>query len=213
MKRSKLAVATLCLLASTQFVNAAIQEGPWLVRVRAIGVVPSANSNIINTIGGRVNSISTEIVPELDISYFYTNSVSTELILATARHHVYANGTSLGRVDLGTVNLLPPTLLLQYHFLPDQKFNPYLGIGVNYTYFYHANSGPVATSINYSNSFSPALQVGVDYAIDHHWSLNVDAKKIFVESIVNANTALGNLNPDVKLNPLILGLGVGYRFC
>ena len=192
--------------------HADVQNGHWLVRLRAIDVIPTANSNVINIIGGKVNTISTQVVPELDISYFFTSNISSELILAVARHSVYANNTSLGRVSLGNATLLPPTLLLQYHFLPDRCFNPYIGAGVNYTMFFNTNPGPVATSINYSNSFGPALQAGADYAIDKNWSLNVDVKKIMIESIVNANTALGNLNPDVKINPWIIGLGVGYRF-
>ena len=30
----------------------------------------------------------------------------------------------------------PPTVSLQYHFLPDAKFQPYAGFGVNYTHFF-----------------------------------------------------------------------------
>ena len=208
----KIGIISICLLSNSVIACPDVQDGHWLVRLRAIDVIPSANSNVINIIGGKVNSITTQVVPELDISYFYTRNISSELILAVARHSVFANNTILGRVSLGNATLLPPTLLVQYHFMTDRKLSPYLGIGVNYTTFYNTNPGPVATSINYSNSFWPAFQAGFDYALNKSWSLNFDVKKIMIESIVNANTAVGNLNPDVKINPLIIGLGAGYRF-
>lgn len=184
---------------------------PWLIRLRAIDVIPQATSNPINLIGGQVNDISSELVPELDISYFLTKQIAAELVLATTRHSVAANNTILGHVDLGKVNLLPPTLTFQYHFMPDRAFNPYVGLGLNYTYFYHVNNGPVSLSTTYGNSFGPALQAGVDLALNSHWSVNIDVKKIFIQTNVAVNTAVGQLNPTVKINPFVLGVGVGYR--
>lgn len=216
MKKTSLTLLAVGIAAYGSLSYAQAQDGHWLVRARAIGVVTFADSNMLylSAPGGRVNSISNTIVPELDISYFFTPYFSTELILATSHHHVAANDTSLGRVDLGQVSLLPPTLTFQYHFLPEQAFNPYVGAGVNYTFFYNASTGPTATAINYGSSMGPALQAGIDYAIDKNWSLNFDIKKIFMESQVNAYVPAltRDINTHVKINPVIIGLGIGYRF-
>ncbi|PIQ43656.1 MAG: hypothetical protein COV52_01185 [Gammaproteobacteria bacterium CG11_big_fil_rev_8_21_14_0_20_46_22] len=184
----------------------------WLVRLRGIAVVPDAHSSSISTIGGHVNDISSAYVPELDFSYFFTKHISTELILATTRHNLTATGTSLGKVDLGSVFLLPPTLTAQWHFLPDSKFDPYAGVGINYTLFYHVNSGPTASKIHYSNSVGPAFDIGADYKLNKRWALNVDVKKIYIST--NAHVYVGSsvLRSDVDINPWVFGVGVGYFF-
>ena len=117
-------------------------KSPWLIRARALWIKPEASSPVLPFLGGNVTDISSTVVPELDFSYFFTNHIAAELILATNRHHVIANNTVLGTVDLGKVSLLPPTLTLQYHFIPESTFSPYVGAGVNYTFFYNVNQGP-----------------------------------------------------------------------
>ncbi len=190
-------------------------QGPWLVRTRALLVVPEASSSTIKPdLGGKVTDISTQATLEVDFNYFFTRHISTELILATTNHAVTAKDTALGKVDLGNVNLLPPTLTAVYHFLPDSHIDPYVGAGINYTYFYEVNPGSVASNINYQNSFGPALQAGVDIALNKNWSLNADVKKIYINSDVSVET--GGLLPtqktSVDINPWVIGVGVGYRF-
>ncbi len=185
---------------------------PWLTRMRGIGVIPEASSSNISLIGGKVTDISNQIVPEFDFSYFFTTHLAAELILATTRHSVQATDTLLGTVNLGKVYVLPPTLTLQYHFLPEHRLNPYLGAGINYTHFYHVTNGPVSLSTRYGDSVGPAVQIGVDYALNEHWWVNVDAKQIFMRSNVEVNTALGQLKTHATINPVIVGLGLGYRF-
>jgi len=207
MKLRNAVLIAASLLSATSYA-----AGPWLVRARAIDIIPYASSGTLNVIGGSVNSISTQVVPELDFSYFFTSHIAAELILATSRHSVAANNTILGRVNLGSVNALPPTLTLQYHFLPENKLNPYVGAGLNYTYFYNASHGPVATGISYQNTFGAALQIGADYSIDSNWVINADIKKVYMQPNVTVNTAVGVIKTKVKINPVIVGLGVGYRF-
>lgn len=110
----------------------------WQIRLRGIVVSPD-ESAAIEAIGGDVD-ISTAVVPELDITYFFTENWSAELILATTKHDVKAVGTAAGNIDLGDVWLLPPTLLGQYHFTGG-NFVPYLGAGLNLTLFYGVDEG------------------------------------------------------------------------
>lgn len=184
----------------------------WQARLRFITVIPNESASI-EAIGGDVE-ISTAYVPELDFTYFFTKNWAAELILATTNHDVKAVNTAAGTIDLGDVWLLPPTLTLQYHFTGGMA-KPYLGAGVNYTIFYSADQGPVADDVSYDNSLGFALQGGLDYALTDKWFINLDIKKIFLQTdaTVNATTALGaTVNADVDINPLILGIGVGLKF-
>jgi outer membrane protein len=205
------AIVTAQLIACCTLAYA--NQSPWQFRLRGIDFVPSTSSSTINIVGGaKVTNISSEFVPEFDISYYFTPNVAAELILATTHHTVKATGTVVGDVNLGSVNLLPPTLTLQYHFLPNYIINPYVGAGLNYTYFYNANSGPGLGSISYSNSFGPALQAGIDFALNKNWSINLDVKKVFIQTTAHVKAGGSTLTTDVNINPVIYGLGVGYRF-
>jgi len=150
-------------------------------------------------------------VPELDISYFFTENIAAELILATNSHDVSVSGTTLGEVDLGNVSLLPPTLTLQYHFAPRASFRPYVGMGVNYTMFYDNDPGQ-AVSVNYDNGFGVALQAGADIPVNDTYFFNVDVKKLFLSTDVTVDAGVATVGADVDINPWIVGVGVGRRF-
>lgn len=182
----------------------------WLVRIRAISVIPVASSSAITTIGGTVN-VTSQAVPELDISYFFTKNIAAELILATSKHDATAVNTALGTVNLGSVYALPPTLTAQYHFAPDAAVDPYLGVGINYTHFYNVKTGPVASSIKYKDSFGPAVQAGVDVHLNKHWCLNADFKKIIIRSDVDVVAGGATLKTKVDIDPVVIGFGVGYH--
>jgi len=175
------------------------EKGDWLVRARGLYINPSASSTALNL------DVSTEWTPELDFSYFVTRNVALELILATQRHTVTAGG-----VDIGTVKHLPPTLTLQYHFMPEETFRPYVGAGINYTRFYDVNLGGGAFTVD-KNSWGGALQAGFDYGLTKSVFLNFDIKKIWIDTDVKA-AATGASVANLKINPLIVGVGLGWKF-
>ena len=192
--------------------NASSDFSKWQVRLRGLVITPDESATI-EAIGGDVD-ISTAVIPELDFTYFFTENIAAELILGTSKHDVKAIDTAAGDIELGDVWLLPPTLTVQYHFTGG-ALKPYLGAGVNFTIFYGADEGPVADAVDYDNSLGLAFQGGLDYDLSDQWFLNVDVKKIFIQTdaTVNATTALGaTVGADVDINPLVIGFGVGYRF-
>ena len=202
---------------------ASADENPWMVRGRVIGVLPDESGDLSVAgapLGGDVE-ISNQYVPELDITYFFTKNIAAELILGVTPHDVKAtNVAAVGgaNVDLGDVTLLPPTLTLQYHFVNDSQWKPYVGAGVNATFFFNEDEGPVADGIDYDPSYGFALQAGVDYDLDGEpggWAINADIKKIWINTDVTVDftTALSaTVDADVDINPLVVGLGLGYKF-
>jgi len=176
--------------------------GPgWMIRARGIGVIPDEDGT-----GALDNlDISDAFVPELDISYFFTKNIAMELVLATAPHDIeLANGT-----NVGDIWLLPPTLTLQYH-VDMGKFKPYVGAGVNYTFFYNEDADAPFTNLELDDSFGWALQAGFDYHLKGNWFFNVDVKKLWLET--EASTQGVAVNEDVDIDPWIVGVGFGYKF-
>lgn len=197
------AMAGMSFFGSALEAKAEGGDSPWLVRVRGIFVMPDESASM-SGLAGTVN-LDNDLVPELDITYFFTDNIAAELILGTTNHNASA---SVG-VNLGDVWLLPPTLTLQYHFDPKGQFRPYVGAGVNYTIFYNADSGAVA-NIDYDNAFGFALQAGLDYDLGNQWVFNVDVKRLWLNTDVSVNN--GAITADVDIDPWIIGAGFGYRF-
>jgi outer membrane protein len=208
MKKAALALALALTTATLGFLahDAMAQEqSPWLVRVRAVSVEPADKSDPIGGVGaGDRLSVSNKTIPELDISYFFTRNIAAELILTYPQKH----DVTLDGNNIGSFKELPPTLTVQYHFLPDGQIDPYLGVGVNYTNISSVNLLNGAGGLDHS-SVGAALQAGLDFKIDKNWSLNVDVKKVQLRSDV---TVSGAKVSNVQVDPLLVGVGVGYRF-
>ncbi|MEX0273629.1 MAG: OmpW family protein [Flavobacteriaceae bacterium] len=204
-------MATTHIMVAQDTGTTSQDRGKWQFRLRGIVVSPDESATI-GTIGGDA-SISTAFVPELDITYFFTDNWSLELILGTTKHDVEAVGTTAGTIDLGHVWLLPPTLTAQYHFTGGDLV-PYVGAGPNLTLFYGIDEGPVANDVDYDTALGFALQGGVDFMLNDTWFLNLDVKKLFMgtDATVNATTALGaTVGAEVDINPWIFGFGVGLK--
>ena len=125
-----LAVATSTSAASGPNIK---QKGSWLVGLKALTLSPQESSE--SSIGGEA-VVGLDRVPELDIRYFFTDSIAVETILGYTEHSVSADNTELGDVDLGSTKVLPPTITLQYHFNQGSRLQPYFGAGLNYTLFF-----------------------------------------------------------------------------
>jgi outer membrane protein len=195
-----LMISALCLCG-----NAMAQESPWLVRVRALHLAPADKSDPIGGVGASDRlHVSEKWIPDVDVSYFFTPNWAAELVLTYPQKHT----VTLDGASIGTFKHLPPTLTAQYHFLPGATINPYLGVGVNYTLISKVNLLNGAAGLEH-DSIGLALQAGADYRIDDRWSINFDVKKVQIRSDVNIAGARAS---RVKVDPLLLGVGVGYRF-
>ncbi len=208
-------IAASIFLSTTSITNAAERtvigkawnaKERFMIRARAINVMPDENST--TTIGGEV-TVKNQVVPELDFSYFFTDNIAAELIAGVTPHDMGAKNTALGNLNLGDVWLLPPTLTLQYHFNPSGNIRPYTGAGIGYVHYFNVDSGSF-NSIEYKDGISYALQAGVDMAINEHWAVNADVKKLFHNTHANINH--GTATADVDLDPWIMGVGIAYRF-
>lgn len=201
MKKQVIAAVIGCVLASGAAMAQQTKEGPWMVRARAVNL-NSANTDST----GLGLSVNNKVIPEVDISYFYSKNVAVELILTVPQSHDLTS-SALGK-QIGTVEHLPPTLLLQYHFDSNGGAKPYVGLGVNYTRFTKTDILSGAATLD-KDSWGGALQVGVDVPLGGGMYFNVDLKKVFIKSNVYVGTANAG---DFKVDPVLFGIGLGWRF-
>jgi len=118
-----------------------------------------------------------------------------------------------GPADIGTFKHLPPTLTVKYNFIPDGAFRPYVGLGFNLTLISKVDltvptSPPLSLDLS-KTSVGPAVQGGFDYEVADHWFVNADIKWAMLRADVKLD---GTKLAQVRLDPLMLGIGVGYRW-
>ncbi|HQT63996.1 MAG TPA: OmpW family outer membrane protein [Acidocella sp.] len=186
------------------------QAGDFLVRLRGIDVIPENFSSSVSVVGGHVDATQ-QFAPEVDLSYFLTNRFSLEVIAATTRHNVSAKGTVAGKIDVGSVWVLPPTVTVQYHFPTIAGFTPYAGVGLTVAFFYDSHpAGGIVTKAGYSTAIGPTLDAGFDYSLGGNWYANIDVKQMFLNTTARLDG--GAVVAKTALSPTVVGVGIGYRF-
>lgn len=199
MKKQIVLAAVLAACAASGVMAQTVGDGPWLLRARAVHLDMSNKDST-----GLGLAVNNKTIPEVDVTYFFTPNLAAELILTVPQEQkVYSNGT-----QIGTFKHLPPTLLAQYHFTGLQGYRPYVGLGINYTDISKVNILNGGATLD-TDSWGGALQAGVDIPLDKNWSINLDVKKVYIRTHVYA---AGVNAGTLKLDPLLAGVGIGYRF-
>lgn len=227
-----------------------IDYQPFQIRLRATAIVPDGAFSVFDRFGtvpaitgiaagvpggqifGAGVDVSNSVIPEIDLSYYFNANFAVETIAGYTRHHLTATGPLAG-IPVGATNLLPVSLLGQYHFTQFGAFQPYIGVGVTWAvpYGYSAGNGwtPLLTALGFtgndsvralqiSSSIGVAGQIGFDYMITPNIGVNVDLKRIMAEPTAYAtiyNSALNqNIYVKVKSNidPWLASVGVTLRF-
>jgi outer membrane protein len=185
------------------------------VRIRGIYVMPNehfdgAVQNTLNSLSQGKAVIDDSVAPELDLEYFLTKNISAELVLALVKNDIAVQG---GHNVVGSTWLLPPSLLVKYHFMPDAKISPYVGFGMNVVMPFdeHLTVGPV-NSLKIDTTVGWAAQIGADIPITKKCFFNIDAKYYNTETQMRLPNAFGSTKFNLDVNPVIIGTGIGVRF-
>ncbi len=230
MKKTLVALAVAAALVPSL---AMAEAGDIVVRLRATHIAPDESSSLGTTTDANVAAntaqtlygsptaelrVDSNTIPELDLSYYFTKNIAAELILALGtRHDVTVTPGTTDAKNLGSVNLLPPTLSLQWHFNPDQTFDPYVGAGLSYIRamdngLQAENGLPIRVS---RNSWGPAIQAGFDYNLENKWLINFDVKKIWfdtkVETSLNNGVTWAKID-QLDVDPWVVSVGFGKKF-
>jgi outer membrane protein len=212
-------IATAALLAAVAAAPAYAAAGDKIVRVRGIVVAPTETAGkVLPTFPTGSVSVNNSVTPEVDFTYFVSDSVAFELIAATTKHSASGTGAIAGVGKVASMWVLPPTLTLQYHFAPKDQISPYVGAGVNYTLFYNEKATPAlntaigATKVSTKSSFGYTLQAGVDFPIGKNMVFNIDVKYIDIDTTVKLTTGALVNRVNVSLDPVVAGVGIGWKF-
>ena len=227
MKSSKYLLAAGALLALVTSPALAYEAGTWVLRA-GVGVVAPDSDNLVVDDG--IDTITVNVDDGTSVTLMGTYMFSPNWgfdVLASWPFNHDINVSITDNVDPGfdpvsakiaETDHLPPTFSLQYHFLPDGTFQPYVGAGINWTTFFNTDVEQALVDlgiedIDLEDSFGLALQVGADFMLGDRWLVNFDLRWIDIESDLEA-TALGVSGElgTVKIDPWVYSLNLGYRF-
>ena len=199
----------LCVLIAAALVVGAVSnvraaDDAWVLHLGAHVVDPKSDNG---QLAGMKASISSDTKPTVSVEYLLTPSWSIDLLAAVPfRHDVRLNG-----VTAASTKQLPPTLGVNYHFMPGATVSPFIGAGINYTYFFSTKGrGPLqGTHVKIDNSWGAAAHAGIDVQLSPQWLLTADVRWIGISGDVHVN---GVKVGTAKVDPLVYGLSFGYRF-
>jgi len=240
MKSSKYVLVAGALLALVASPALAYEAGTWVLR-GGVGVVAPKSDNLdLGTLelggGIQLTSASVDVDDGTSLTlmgtYMFTPNWAFDILASWPFEHDIdvsatiddgVNAPVSGTVPLGSTEHLPPTFSIQYHFLPDSTFQPYVGAGVNWTTFMSeevtsdaAAAGIVGLSLD--DSFGAAFQLGADWVFGNNWLINFDLRWINIESDASATIDDG-INPPVtgdigtvEIDPWVYSINIGYSF-
>lgn len=213
---SKSANKTLALTALLALSTPALalEQGDWLVRVGGSYVNPDDSSGMVTGIGpGSGVAVDGAASLSFTIGKMITPNLAVEVLGAWPfKHDISGAGTIASLGNIAETKHLPPVVSVQYHFTPKASVRPYVGLGVNYTYFFdEETTGAIAgTPIDIDDSFGPAAQVGVDMDVGKDVFVSADVRYIGIETTATLGGGLGTV--DVDINPWVYTVAVGTRF-
>ena len=225
-KAASLALAVA--LASGSMFAQAYQAGDLILRLGAATVAPNDDSDSITlpTEPATVlRGVEVDDDTQLGIipAYMVTDHWGFELLAATPfEHDVSVKGAPL---DAGSIKHLPPTLSLQWYPRGNASgWQPYIGIGLNYTLIYDedvdsdlkdalgALLGAEKVDLELQDSFGLSGQVGVDVPINENWAINAGVWYIDIDTEAKIKTDVGTVKFDVDIDPWVYNFGIAYKF-
>ncbi|MGF6805525.1 outer membrane protein [Paraburkholderia sp. Clong3] len=232
--------ACLCSAALTDNANAQ-SAGSITLSTGWLHIAPQGDATplTVESIGGETvnrqlagsggHATSTNTVG-ITTEYYVTDNIGVAMLLGLPLTvNLVGDGTLEKYGNLGSTRPMPPAIELRYHlFSAESKFRPFMGLGVNYTWFTQVritNSQFVTDSVGpggsahatLSSSWNPVFEIGASYAITKHWSVGTSVNYMPVKThlTLDGHTATGTQivsKSTLRLDPLSVFLNVAYTF-
>jgi len=226
MKKA-LSMALVAALAAGSMAAQAYEKGDFVLRLGAVNVDPDSDSDNIKLPG--VPTLKAEVDDDTQFGiipmYMVTDNVGIELLAATPFEHdisLHGKGVNL---DAASTKQLPPTLTVQWYPRGGESgWQPFLGVGVNYTIFFDEDTtkqldstlnaviGANDVDLDLDNSFGLSAQAGVDIPFAENWAISLAVWYIQIDTDATVKTDVGNVHFNTEINPFVYHVGIAHRF-
>ncbi|KZX60373.1 hypothetical protein A3709_12350 [Halioglobus sp. HI00S01] len=219
MKNVITLAAAVALAGSTAVVQA-YEAGDWILRAGAVTVAPDADSDIVD----ETLPVTVDVDDNTQLSIIGASMVDPnwgiELLVATPfSHDIDVNEVN---AQAGETKHLPPTLSVQWYPRGAASgWQPYVGIGINYTHFFDEKAdsdleGIVGNAdLDLDDSFGLSASAGVDMPLGEHWALNAGVWYIDIDTTATVtlkDAGDSKVRFDVDIDPWVYNVGIAYKF-
>ena len=202
------------------------------------GTGPLAGNNL--ALAGTGVKVASDTALGITGTYMLTPNIGIGLLASTPFQHDIEGDKSLRSFGkLGETKHLPPTLTVQYFPMHSaSRFQPYAGVGINYTNFFEEKTtntlNAVIDSVSSTSGLAPAgtvdgseldlddsvgvaLELGADYMLSDNFGLNLAVwwTDIDTDATITAlagGTEVGKITTDVEIDPFVYMAGFTYKF-
>jgi outer membrane protein len=245
MTRS-LTLTTLALgiLAATPAAQA-YEAGDFVLRAGPAHVSPDDSSSAltlqgVGTLPGTGVGVGSDTQLGITGTYMMAPNIGIGLLAATPFKHDINGDKGLSSFGkLGETKHLPPTLTVQYFPMPSgSRFQPYAGVGINYTTFFEEKTTGTLTAVidsvaqtelntasnfidgsklELDDSIGAALELGADYLLSDNFGLNLAIWWIDIDTdatitALAGGTEAAKITTDVEIDPFVYMAGFTYKF-
>lgn len=207
-------------------ISTAYEAGDIIIKAGAITVAPHESSDqvIIQGPNTRLGEVKVDNDTQLGLTgtYMVSQHIGLELLAATPfEHNIKGSTGTIKGLNIGSTKHLPPSLIGLYYPMDAQSvFQPYAGIGINYTTFFDANTSSAlnsalsvpSSSMDLQDSWGWTAEIGADYALNDKWLLTASLRYIDIDTKADINASGTHLKVDVEIDPWVPMVGVGYKF-
>jgi outer membrane protein OmpA-like peptidoglycan-associated protein len=179
--------------------------GDWILRAGASWSDPQGN-------GAELPASTTIEIdnagPELsgDVTWMFAEHWGVEFFTTLPFEHDLIRRDTRGSAVAGNVELVPITLSLQYHFLPQATFRPYVGAGLTYGWV----DGDEIPTYDFDDDIGYGVGAGIDMGpADKPWFFNLAVK--YIDLSIDGDVNTGG-DQEFEVDPLVYSAQVGYRF-
>jgi outer membrane protein len=222
------AITAAITLSSTAFAH---EPGNFIVRAGVMYSGPKSDSSGISVngsdiSGSKVKTSGSGQLINLSGTWIFAPHFGLEAMVGGGfLHELRARGTGgnprIAEGRFAEVMQQPITATVQFFFLdPKSGFQPYIGVGLNYTMFYgerftrrQRRLGYKRDELDVKNAWGWAAQVGADIALTDKLYLNAAVWRLDVEAKAKGEARNGDeIKFKMNLDPWIYSIGVGYKF-
>ncbi len=228
MKKTLLASSLIALALAAPLAQAH-KAGDIIVRAGAVTVDPHESSSDIwvgalgTDVAGTKATLDSNTQLGLNFAYMITDNIGIELLAATPFSHDVGVKGMPGPFaglngKLGELKHLPPTLSVVYYPLDaSSAFQPYVGAGLNYTWFFDTKLSSAAENKGFSgfdldDSWGLAGLVGLDYMLTDNLLLNAQVRYVDIDTKGTTSFGGREVEVDVDVDPFVYMVGLGYKF-
>lgn len=234
MKRTLAIAVAFSSLTISSMNSIAYEQGDIVFRAGVTTVAPNDDSDPISlpTDPATVlpNGVGVDDGTALGLlaTWMFADHWGLELLAATPFEHDI-DVKDLG-IAAGSTKHLPPTLSMQWYPRGGMPgWQPYVGLGVNYTTFFSEDIDPAlagvlgglldvtSAKLSLDDSFGWAAQAGVDIPINDKWAFNLGLWYIDIGTTADIDVTTGSganarVSFDVDIDPWVYNIGVAYKF-